>query len=88
MKLKYTFVVNTVADKKVAVVVGEGLENFNGFIKMDDIGAEIFEIFKNDTTIEDAVKIMLEKHPEATEQEATEAVTEFVAKLQEKGIIE
>ena len=29
MKLKYNFVVNTVADNMVAVPVGDGLENFN-----------------------------------------------------------
>ena len=47
MKLKYNFIVNEVADKMVAVAVGADLEAFNGFIKMNDIGAEIFEILKN-----------------------------------------
>ena len=88
MKIKYNFVVNEVADNFVAVAVGGELEDFNGFIKMNDIGAEIFEIFKNDTTIEEAAKIMLEKHPESNEQEALETVTDFVTKLQEEGVIE
>lgn len=88
MKLKYNFVLNTVADKIVAVAIGEDLAKFSGFVKMDSVGAEIFEIFKNDATIEEAAKIMLEKHPESNEQEALETVTEFVNKLQEEGIIE
>ena len=88
MKLKYNFVTNEVADKIVAVAVGGDLENFNGFIKMNDIGAEIFEILKNDVTIEEIIKIMLEKHPESNEQEALETVTDFVTKLQEEGVIE
>lgn len=88
MKLKYNFVTNEVADKTVAVAVGGDLENFNGFIKMNDIGAEIFEILKNDVTIEEIIKIMLEKHPESTEEEAKEAVTGFVAELQKNGVVE
>jgi len=88
MKLKYEFVVNQVADQMVAVAVGDGLEQFNGFVKMNDIGAEIFEILKNDVTIEEIVKIMLEKHPDATEAEAIETVTEFTNKLKEEGIVE
>lgn len=87
MKLKYEFVVNQVADQMVAVAVGDALNEFNGFVKMNDIGAEIFEILKNDVTIEEVVKIMLEKHPDATEAEATETVTEFTNKLKEEGII-
>ena len=87
MKLKYEFVLNTVADKIVAVAVGEGLEQFNGFVKMNSIGAEIFEILRDDVTVEEIVKIMLEKHPDATEAEATETVTEFTNKLKEEGII-
>ena len=54
---------------------------------MNDIGAEIFEILKEDVTVEEIVKIMLEKHPEATEEEALETVNGFTAKLKEEGII-
>ena len=88
MKLRYDFIINEVAGKLVAVAVGDDLNNFNGFVKMNDIGAEIFEILKNDVTIDEIVKIMLEKHPDATEEEAVETVTEFTNKLKEEGIIE
>ena len=87
MKLKYNFVVNQVADKMVAVAVGGDLETFNGFIKMNDIGAEIFEILKEDVTLEEVIAKMAEKHPEATLEEATEEVTKFVKQLQEAGVV-
>ena len=87
MKLKYNFVINEVADKMVAVAVGGDLESFNGFIKMNDIGAEIFEILKNDVTIDEIVSVMLEKHPEATEEEARETVAGFVEELKKNDII-
>ena len=87
MKLKYDFVLNTVAGNVVAVATGESLEKFSGFVKMNDIGAEIFEILKNDVSVEEIVKLMLEKHPDATEAEALETVTEFTNKLKEEGIV-
>lgn len=87
MKLKYNFVINEVADKIVAVAVGEDIDKFNGFIKMNDIGAQIFEILKNDVTLDEVVSLMMEKHPEATKEEAEEAVTGFVAELKKNGII-
>ena len=88
MKLKYEFVVNQVADQMVAVPVGDGLENFNGFVKMNDIGAEIFEMLKEDVTLEEIVEIMLKKHPEATKEEALETVTEFTEQLKKEGIVD
>ncbi|MBR7132018.1 MAG: PqqD family protein [Clostridia bacterium] len=87
MKLKYNFVINAVADKMVAVAVGDDLNAFGGFIKMNDIGAEIFEILKNDVTLEEAIKLMKEKHPEATEAEVTDTVTGFVNQLKEADVI-
>ena len=88
MKLKFEFVVNQVADKMVAVPVGNDLENFSGFLKVNDIGAEILEILKNDVTLEEIAEQMLEKHPESNMEEALETVKEFTAKLIENGIVE
>lgn len=87
MKLKYNFVTNEVADKIVAVAVGSDLDQFNGFIKMNDIGAEIFDILKDDVTIDEIVDKMCEKHPESTRDEAVEAVTGFVEELKKNGVI-
>lgn len=87
MKLKYNFVVNAVADKMVAVAVGDDLNAFGGFIKMNNIGAEIFDILKNEVTLEQAIELMKEKHPEASEQEVVETVTEFVKQLKDADVI-
>ena len=54
---------------------------------MNITGADIFGILKNEVTIEDVVKIMLEKHPEATEEAVIKAVTQFADKLKLEGII-
>lgn len=87
MKLKYNFVTNEVADKIVAVPVGEDLENFGGFIKMNDIGAYIFNMLKNDVTQDEIVAAMLKDFEDATEQEVRETVKEFTDKLKEADVL-
>ncbi len=87
MKLKYDFMVNEVAGQFVAVAVGEGVEDFNGFVKMNDIGAEIFEILSEEVTVDEVIAKMLEKHPESNLEEATEVVNGFIAGLEKEGIL-
>ena len=53
MKLKYNFVTNKVADRIVAVAVGDDAQKFNGFIKMNDTGAFIFNMLRNDVTVDE-----------------------------------
>ena len=58
MKLKYNFVTNKVADMVVAVAVGEDVQKFDGFIKMNDTGAYIFNMLKNDVTEDEITAAM------------------------------
>ena len=88
MKLKYNFVVNKVVDKYVAVAVGDDLEKFNGFVKMNSIGAEIFDMLKEDITVEQVVDAMAEKHPDAEIEDVKSTVTGFIEKLKDSEIIE
>lgn len=87
MKLKYNFVTNEVADKIVAVAVGDDLQQFNGFIKMNDIGAYIFNMLKNDVTEDEIVSAMQKDYEDATEEEIRETVGEFVGKLKEADVL-
>lgn len=88
MKLKYEFVVNQVADQNVAVPVGNDLEGFNGFLKMNDIGVYIFNMLKNDVSEEEIVAAMAKDYSDATEDEIKEAVRDFTTKLKEAGLAE
>ncbi len=87
MKLKYNFVTNEVADKIVAVAVGDDLQQFNGFIKMNDTGAYIFNMLKNDVTEDEIVSAMQKDYEDATEEEIRETVGEFVGKLKEADVL-
>ena len=88
MKLKYNFVINQVADQMVAVPIGDDLGEFNGFIKMNDVGADIFELLKEDTTVDEMVEALKVKYTDATEEEVRENVVDFTDKLKESGILD
>ncbi len=81
MKLKYDFVINQVAGETVAVSVGNNDGQFNGYIKLNETGAEIFKALKKDTTREEIVKLLLQKYPDATENQVSESVDELLEKL-------
>ena len=87
MKLKYKFVINQVADKMIAVAVGDDLEKFNSFIKMNDIGAYIFKTLENDVTEEDIVTAMVKDYPNDTEEEIRDTVSGFIKKLKESDLL-
>ena len=88
MKLKYNFVTNEVADKIVAVAVGDDLSKFNGFIKMNDVGAYIFNMLKDDVTVDDIVEAMKKDFTDATEDEIRETVEGFVAELKKADVLD
>ena len=87
MKLKYDFVINEVAGQFVAVAVGDGLAEFNGFIKLNDVGADIFNELKNDVTVDDVVNALKAKYSDTPDEEIKETVEEFVAKLKESDVL-
>ncbi len=87
MKLKYEFVMNEVADKTVAVAVGDALEAFNGFIKLNDVGAHIFGLLKEDTDVEKIVEEMKVSYADTPEDEIRETVEEFVGKLKDADLL-
>lgn len=87
MKLKYNFVTNEVADKIVAVAVGDDLEKFNGFIKMNEVAANIFGLLKEETTEDTVVAEMCKLYPNEDEAEVRNTVKEFTAKLIEAGVL-
>ena len=88
MKLKYNFVVNEVADQFVAVAVGDDLNQFNGFVKMNDTGASIFEKLKDDISLEDLIAAMQKEYPDETLETVTSCVNEFVEGLKKEDILE
>lgn len=88
MKLKYNFVVNEVAGNMVAVAVGDDVTKFNGFIKMNKTGAEIFELLKKEITVEALVEKMAKLYPECDIEQIKESVENLVGKLKTAEVLE
>lgn len=87
MKLKYEFVENQVADKIVAVVVGDDITKFNGFIKMNETGAQIFNLLKNEITMESLVEEMQKLYPDEPKETVLKCVNQFVDELKQSDVI-
>lgn len=87
MKLKYNFVINNVAGETVAVSVGDNDGRFNGYIKLNETGAFIFKMLKNDTTREDIINALCVEYPDATQDAAAESVDELVEQLQKAELL-
>ena len=88
MKLKYNFVINEVADSMVAVPIGDDMNCFNGFVKMNDIGAYIFRKLENDVTEDTIFADMRKDYPDATDEEIREAIAYFINGLKDKDLID
>lgn len=88
MKLKYNFVVNEVAGSKVAVAVGNDVTKFNGFIKMNESGSEIFNLLKNDITFEELLNEMIKLYPDSDYEVIKSSVIDFIDKLKSSEVLE
>ena len=88
MNLKYNFVTNEVAGKIVAVAVGDDAVKFNGFIKMNKTGAEIFNLLKSDLSREELVEELKKIYPEEEETVLRKSAEDFLTKLSQAGVLE
>lgn len=88
MKLKYNFVTNKVADRIVAVAVGDDAQKFNGFIKMNDTGAFIFNMLRNDVTVDEIADAMKKEYEGVSEDELRLTVSRFIDNLRESDVLE
>lgn len=86
MKLKYNFVINQVAGETIAVSVGN-YSGFNGYLKLNDTGAFIFNALKKDTTRDEIIKNLIEQYPDATAQQAADSVDELIEKLNKAELL-
>ena len=87
MKLKIDFVINQVAGETVAVSVGDNDGRFNGYIKLNETGAFIFETLKKDVTREEIISDLMKEYPDATESDAAESVDNLITKLSEAELL-
>ena len=87
MKIKNDFIVKEISGSTVVIPVGNRVADFNGMLNLNETGVFLFNLLKNDTTIEALVQCLVDEY-EVTKEKANEDVITFVNKLKEADIIE
>lgn len=87
MKLKYDFVSNKVADSVIAVAVGEDISSFNSFIKLNETGAFIFNLLKNEISREEILACLKEEY-NAPEKELEIELDAFIEELKKAEVLD
>lgn len=87
MKIRKGFVVREIADSIVVVPTGELVSEFKGMITLNKTGKFIWELLKEDITIEEITQKLIEKYNIDTNK-AKSDVEKFVQTLRDAKIIE
>ncbi len=79
MKIKEGYVINKLGDGFVVVTVGEASKEFNGLIRLNSVGAFLWDkIQDGEDTKEKLVKTMLESFEGLDEMTAKQDLNEFL----------
>ena len=86
MRIKDGFVVRKIANQYMAVPVGERTQELHGMIGLNETGAFLWELLKEEQT-EDSLAGSLCEEYEVTPEQALESVRQSVEKLQNEGVL-
>ena len=87
MNLTNDFTVTKLADEYVAVPMNN-MERFNGVIKLNESGAEIFQGLIEGQEEQQLVKRLMEKYPELDLKTAEDAVAQVLNDLKNAKVLE
>ena len=87
MKLKYDFVIEEVAGQKIVMLVGKNKGN-GSFMQLNDTGAYIFNLLKDDVTAEYIVANIQKDFEVDDIAEVSEWVDAFIRALKEADVLE
>jgi hypothetical protein len=87
MKIKDGFAKREIAGSIIVVPLGKAVSQFNGMITLNESGSFFWDCFKNDITIEQAVKLVTSEY-DVDEATAKKDVEKFVELLKENNLFE
>lgn len=87
MKLRYEFAVTDIPEGKMAFVIGEGMEENHSLLRMNDVGAVIFEKLHSEISEEQLIAEIRQEYPDASPESCTDAVRNFTEKLERAGLL-
>ena len=86
MRLKDDFILHNTGEDFVIIATGEATKNFNGIIKLNNMGGKIVSFLSNDISEEDIVKAIVEKY-EVDYDTAKEDIKNILDSLRKAGVI-
>lgn len=86
MHLKYMLETMELEDKIVVVPVGEDADEFRGIMKVNEVGATILDLLKQDISENEIVNHLYDEY-DISKELLTKEVNEFVETLNEKGLL-
>lgn len=87
MKVKEGFLLRSFAEEHIVVAVGEGSEDFNKLITLNDVGAFIFKALSEDISRDELIGKVVDNYEidRATAERDTDI---FLEKLKEAGLLD
>jgi hypothetical protein len=87
MKIKEGYLVHEVAGNYVVIKIGQEAVNFNGLITLSESAKMLWDLLKNDASIDDLVNKLLSEY-EIDEETARRDTLEFIDSLKKNNILE
>ena len=87
MRVDKEFVLREIAGDYVIIPTGKTVLSFNGLISVNEIGAFLWELLQEETTIEELVAAVLKEY-EVDEKTAREDIEEFIDRLAAGNVLE
>lgn len=86
MRLKDDFILHNTGEDFVIIATGEATKNFNGIIKLNNMGGEIVRLLTTDISEEEIIKAIVEKY-EVEYEIAREDILNLLDSLRKAGVI-
>ena len=87
MRIKEGYLVHEVAGNYVVIKIGQEAVNFNGLITLSESAKMLWDLLKNDASIDDLVNKLLSEY-EIDEETARRDTLEFIDSLKKNNILE
>lgn len=86
MKIKEGFITKKVAGDVIVIPAEQALVDFKAIITLNETGAYLWELLKEDITKEKLLENMLKEY-DADENMLSADIDEFISVLEEKGLL-
>ena len=87
MKIRGDYMLDTIGGEKIAVPLGTGENNQTGLIRLNEVGAFLWEKLMEGTTEEDLGQDVTKQY-EVEPEKAAGDVKKFLEKLKSQGLLE